>query len=58
MTLATINYLVIFRISADHEQEEKEFATKIAAEDYVKTVHLLGGVAILQTRVRNQGEML
>lgn len=58
MALATTYYLVIYRLNADSNQEEREFSTKPAAEDYMRTVHLLGGVAILQTRIRNQGDML
>lgn len=57
MTIATVYYLVIFCLSPEHGQEEREFTTQPAAEDYVKTVKLLGGVAIWQTRIRNQGEM-
>lgn len=57
MSFATVYYLVVFRLSADHEQEEKEFDTEEAARDFIKTVTLLGGVAIFQTRIRNQGEM-
>lgn len=55
MTLGTTIYVVVYKLDADSPQEEKECITKEAADDYKKTVQLLGGIAIVQPKFIPQG---
>lgn len=43
----TLVFTVVYKMPESGNQEEKDFLSRQAAEDYATTVKLLGGIAIV-----------